>query len=46
LITSVEQLEEIIGLWLIAERESASLAEELIAATCVRQNISPRHGSS
>jgi len=25
--------------WLIAERESASLAEELIAATCVRQNI-------
>lgn len=27
--------------WLIAERESASLAEELIAATCVRQNIPP-----
>ena len=27
--------------WLIAERESASLAEELIAATCVRQNIQP-----
>ena len=27
--------------WLIAERESASLAEELIAATCVRQNILP-----
>jgi len=27
--------------WLIAERESASLAEELIAATCVRQCISP-----
>jgi len=25
--------------WLIAERESASLAEELIAATCQRQNI-------
>jgi putative transposase len=25
--------------WLIAERESASLAEELIAATCVRQGI-------
>lgn len=28
--------------WLIAERESASLAEELIAATCVRQNIQPQ----
>lgn len=27
--------------WMIAERESASLAEELIAATCVRQNIPP-----
>jgi putative transposase len=27
--------------WLIAERESASLAEELIAATCLRQNIQP-----
>ena len=27
--------------WLIAERESASLAEELIAATCTRQNINP-----
>jgi putative transposase len=27
--------------WLIAERESASLAEELIAATCVRQGILP-----
>lgn len=27
--------------WLIAERESASLAEALIAATCVRQNIQP-----
>ena len=27
--------------WLIAERESARLAEELIAATCVRQNILP-----
>lgn len=25
--------------WLIAERESATLAEELIAATCVRQGI-------
>lgn len=25
--------------WMIAERESARLAEELIAATCVRQNI-------
>ena len=25
--------------WLIAERESASLAEELIAATCIRQGI-------
>jgi putative transposase len=25
--------------WMIAERESAALAEELIAATCVRQNI-------
>jgi len=28
--------------WLIAERESASLAEELIAATCLRQNIQPQ----
>ena len=28
--------------WLIAERESASLAETLIAATCVRQGIQPR----
>jgi putative transposase len=28
--------------WLIAERESAGLAEELIAATCVRQNIQPQ----
>jgi len=28
--------------WLIAERESAALAEELIAATCVRQNIQPQ----
>jgi putative transposase len=28
--------------WLIAERESASLAEELLAATCVRQNIQPQ----
>ena len=27
--------------WLIAERESASLAEELITATCIRQNIQP-----
>jgi len=27
--------------WMIAERESASLAEELIAATCVRQDIQP-----
>jgi putative transposase len=27
--------------WLIAERESASLAEELIATTCLRQNIQP-----
>lgn len=27
--------------WMIAERESASLAEELIAATCVRQEIHP-----
>jgi putative transposase len=27
--------------WLIAERESASLAEELIAATCARQGIQP-----
>jgi putative transposase len=27
--------------WLIAERESAGLAEELIAATCVRQGIQP-----
>ena len=27
--------------WLIAERESAQLAQELIAATCVRQNILP-----
>jgi len=27
--------------WLIAERESASLAEALIAATCVRQDIQP-----
>jgi len=27
--------------WLIAERESARLAEELIAATCLRQNIPP-----
>ena len=27
--------------WLLAERESASLAEELIAATCVRQSIPP-----
>jgi putative transposase len=27
--------------WLIAERESASLAEELIATTCVRQGIQP-----
>ena len=28
--------------WMIAERESASLAEELIAATGVRQNIQPQ----
>jgi putative transposase len=27
--------------WLIAERESANLAEELITATCLRQQISP-----
>ena len=27
--------------WLIAERESTSLAEELIAATCIRQGIQP-----
>jgi putative transposase len=27
--------------WLIAERESAALAEALIAATCVRQGIEP-----
>ena len=27
--------------WLIAERESASLAEALIAATCIRQGILP-----
>ena len=27
--------------WMIAERESASLAEELMAATCVRQGIQP-----
>lgn len=27
--------------WLIAECESASLAEELIATTCLRQNIQP-----
>jgi putative transposase len=27
--------------WMVAERESASLAETLIAATCVRQNIQP-----
>jgi putative transposase len=27
--------------WMIAERESAALAEELIAATCVRQGIQP-----
>jgi putative transposase len=27
--------------WLIAARESASLAEELIATTCLRQNIQP-----
>jgi putative transposase len=27
--------------WMIAERESATLAEELIAATCIRQNIEP-----
>jgi len=27
--------------WLIAERESASLAQELIAATCLRQGIQP-----
>lgn len=28
--------------WLIAEHESASLAQELIAATCLRQNIQPQ----
>jgi putative transposase len=28
--------------WMIAERESASLAEELIAATCIRQAIQPQ----
>jgi putative transposase len=28
--------------WMIAEREAASLAEELIAATCIRQAIQPR----
>ena len=27
--------------WMIAERESAALAEDLIAATCIRQNIQP-----
>ncbi len=27
--------------WMIAEREAASLAQELIAATCVRQGIQP-----
>ena len=27
--------------WMITERESAALAEELIAATCVRQDIQP-----
>ena len=27
--------------WLIAERESAGLAQELIAATCIRQGIQP-----
>ncbi len=27
--------------WMIAERESSALAEELIAATCVRQGIVP-----
>jgi putative transposase len=27
--------------WMIAERESSSLAEELIAATCIRQGIQP-----
>ena len=27
--------------WMIAEREAATLAKELIAATCVRQNIQP-----
>jgi putative transposase len=27
--------------WMIAERESASLAKELIAATCVRQGVQP-----
>ena len=35
--------------WMIAERESAALSEELIAATCVRQNIQPggtAHGGS
>jgi putative transposase len=28
--------------WLIAERESASLAQELITATCIRQGIQPQ----
>jgi putative transposase len=28
--------------WMVTERESASLAEELIAATCVRQAIRPQ----
>ena len=27
--------------WMVAERESAHLAEELIAATCIRQGIQP-----
>lgn len=27
--------------WMIAERESAALAEELIAQTCARQNVEP-----
>jgi putative transposase len=27
--------------WMIAEREASSLAEELIAATCIRQGIQP-----
>src|SRR3972149_4859827 len=27
--------------WLIAERESATVAQELIAATCIRQGIQP-----